>query len=157
MADDTGSLYDNDFYAWTLAQVEALRSRSANALDWEQLAEEVEHVGASELRGAESLVELIIEHLHKLRAGNLWEPRRGWINEVGNYRRQLRKRLTPALRAKLEAELEELHRGALLRTEAKVVLDEPFFDPLDADLRWSLAELLGEKDDPLTSLAATRS
>jgi len=49
-----GSLYDDDFYAWTQEQAELLRrGGGASALDIEHIAEEIEDLGKSELHGCQ--------------------------------------------------------------------------------------------------------
>ncbi len=58
--------YDNDFYAWTKEQAETLRRRG-NALDWENLAEEIESMGKSERREIRSRLEIVLIHLLKWR------------------------------------------------------------------------------------------
>ena len=40
--------YDDDILAWSERQAEALRRRSANELDWDNIAEEIESVGRNE-------------------------------------------------------------------------------------------------------------
>jgi hypothetical protein len=42
--------YDRDFYAWTVAQAEALRAKDWQALDLQHLAEEIEALGKSDRR-----------------------------------------------------------------------------------------------------------
>ena len=67
---EAAKLYDEDFYAWTRAQAEALRRLAGEhwngPLDLEHLAEEVEDLGKSQRHAVESLIERIIEHLLKL-------------------------------------------------------------------------------------------
>ena len=58
------SLYEQDFYTWTKDQTGVLRSRQANLLDWDNLLEEVESMGASERRELISLTVLLM-HLIK--------------------------------------------------------------------------------------------
>ena len=55
-------LYEQDFYAWALEQADVLRRREAgaNALDYDNLAEEVEGLGIAELRACESLLRQIV-------------------------------------------------------------------------------------------------
>ncbi len=96
-------LYDADFHKWLLAQADAIRRRSANELDWENLAEEVESLGRSEGRSLDSHLGLIISHLLK------WEHqpiRRGWSwkRTVMNNRSvvPLILRNSPSLKATLE-------------------------------------------------------
>lgn len=71
-------LYDLDFHSWLMEQADAIRRRSANEIDWENLAEEVESLGRSERRGLESHLALIMSHLLKWehqpsRRGRSWQ------------------------------------------------------------------------------------
>src|SRR5215471_15258146 len=56
-------LYEEDFYAWTQQQAELLRRLPtiSNELDIEHIAEEIEDLGRSDLRAAQSLCERSIE------------------------------------------------------------------------------------------------
>ena len=65
MADD---LYDRDYFAWAQVQAEALRAHRSgeNALDYDNLAEEVEDLGGSIRRACISQIANIIEHLLKI-------------------------------------------------------------------------------------------
>jgi hypothetical protein len=76
MAVADGSLYDDDFYAWTQEQAELLRRgpAGANRLDAELVAEEIEDLGRSELHAAQSLCEHIVEHLLQAEYSGLVEP-----------------------------------------------------------------------------------
>jgi len=107
------SLYQSDFVAWAEAQAEALRARSANAIDWEQLAEEVEDLGRSAARACESHVENILVHLLKLEFASVLEPRNHRRGEVRAFRLALEKDLTPPLRARLPLELQRLYAYAI--------------------------------------------
>ncbi len=77
------SLYDDDFYAWTQQQAAVLRNLPAasNQLDAERVAEEIEDLGRSEVRSAQSLCEHIIEYFLKLEYSGLIEPRDHWRRE----------------------------------------------------------------------------
>ena len=65
------TLYRDDFVAWTRQQADGLRrARDAGsnlALDWANLIEEIESLGASERRELRSHLARIVEHLAKLR------------------------------------------------------------------------------------------
>src|SRR5580700_8052152 len=76
--------YDEDFYAWTQEQAAVLRGLPAtsNRLDAELIAEEIEDLGRSEVRSAQSLCEHIVEHLLKLEYGDLNEPAAHWRREI---------------------------------------------------------------------------
>ena len=150
VADD---LYERDFYLWTQAQAEARRSRgAANVIDRDAVAEEVEDMGEREFRAADSLLVRIIEHLHKLRPTNYDDPRLHWRKEIVVFRSQLEQRMTPSIRANLHAELDGIHERGALEAERWLFQDEVDFHPIDPGRRWSLAELLGEADDPLPTL-----
>ena len=154
MADD---LYKRDFYLWTQAQAEALRAHGAsNRVDWDTVAEEVEDMGKRELRAAESLLVRIIEHLHKLRSTKFDDPRLHWRKEIIAFRGQLEQRMTPSIRAKLQNDLERIHQRGAMEAERWLFHDNIDFHPIDPDRIWSLAELLGEEDDPVPNLWNTR-
>ena len=94
--------YDDDFYAWTQEQAALLRQLPAvsNRLDAELIAEEIEDLGRSEVRSAQSLCEHIIEHLLKLEYTGAGEPADHWRDEIVEWRLQLEKTLTRSIRAK---------------------------------------------------------
>jgi hypothetical protein len=83
---DVKALYDEDFVVWSRQQAEALRSAahggSNQALDWENLAEEIESLGRSDRRELASRIATIIEHLIKLGRSPAREPRQGWRQTV---------------------------------------------------------------------------
>jgi hypothetical protein len=113
MALSTESLYEEDFYAWTQQQAELLRRLPAvgNEIDLEHVAEEIEDLGRSDLRAAQSLCEHIIEHFLKLEYSGLEQPADHWRDEIVEWRLQLDKILTRSIEAKLD--LAERYRAAL--------------------------------------------
>jgi hypothetical protein len=60
-----GMSYESDLYEWTREQADALRRRASNALDWDNLAEEIESLGNSNVDQMESRLENLILHLLK--------------------------------------------------------------------------------------------
>jgi hypothetical protein len=90
---ETQTLYDKDFVAWSKQQAEALRAAARAGpnlrLDWENLAEEVESLGASERRALHGQVQRVIRHLLKLEYSTAVEPRRGWIETVTDARSEI--------------------------------------------------------------------
>ena len=113
MADANGTLYDDDFYAWTQEQAELLRrgGAGANRLDVELIAEEIEDLGRSDLRAARSLCQHIIEHLLKLEYSGIEEAADHWRDEIVEWRLQLEQILTRSIEAKLD--LPGRYRAAL--------------------------------------------
>jgi Domain of unknown function DUF29 len=156
MADDQrpNDLYERDFYLWTQAQAEALRAEArrreggSNAVEWELVAEEIEDMGKSDLRECYSRVETIIEHLFKLAWSRHGDPIGGWRNTIFRERIAIELLLSPSLRPKLEASLQQRHQRALRLAESSFELNEPDA-ARDATLSWSLPQILGEESDPL--------
>ena len=107
------TLYEADYYAWTKDQAAALRelakARADLPLDLENLAEEVESLGRSDLRTVRSQIRRIIEHLLKLEHSPAQEPRYGWEETVIEARNQIDDVLTPTLRRDAEAGIAKLY------------------------------------------------
>jgi hypothetical protein len=59
------SLYDRDFHAWANEQAALLRARSGNALDWDNVAEELEGLGKQQRSELRSRYEVLLVHLLK--------------------------------------------------------------------------------------------
>jgi hypothetical protein len=96
-------LYEKDFYAWTKAQADALRRRSANELDWENLEEEIESMGKQQRSELRSHFVILLLHLAKWR----YQPNRrsrSWRLSIDERRREVERSLkdNPSLRPVLE-------------------------------------------------------
>lgn len=118
MADDLTKpvdLYDRDYVAWAEAQAAALRARGAggNALDYDNLAEEVEDLGKSEIHACASQIDNIIRHLLKIEYVGPLQTVPHWRGEVFEFRRQLRRRLTRTIENRLRPELADTNRAAI--------------------------------------------
>ena len=127
MATKLTELYDEDFYAWTQAQAQALRThfQGDNRLDIEHLAEEVEDLGTSELHAVESYVENIMTHLLKLDHSGLDWPRNHWRREILAFRQSLQRRLTPSLRRTVSEGFDKRYANARERAAADLLESEP--------------------------------
>ena len=82
------SLYDRDFYAWSQEMAERLRQRNAAALDWDNLAEEIQALARSDHRQLFNRTEVLLIHLLK------WSTRTGsrpksWKNTIDEQRSRL--------------------------------------------------------------------
>jgi Domain of unknown function DUF29 len=121
---DRRSLYDEDFFAWAQQQAEVLRRLAEtrrdlpNELDLENVAEEIEDVGRSELGKVESFIRLILIHL--LRAASAPEARsyRKWCGEVRVFRADLLKNLTASMRGMVDMDYE--WRQARIKAEGEL-------------------------------------
>ena len=106
------SLYEIDYYAWTKQQATALRAlaarRANSSLDLENLAEEVESLGRSDLNMVRSQVRRIIEHLLKLEFPPSAAPRADWRYSVAQARDEVEDHITASMRPDVAADLAKL-------------------------------------------------
>ena len=84
-------LYHSDVYTWAIEQADALRRRDFDAVDWDNVIEEIEDLSRSEERSLKSWYAKVIEHLLKLQYRRQWEtgPVPGWETSVNNARREI--------------------------------------------------------------------
>jgi hypothetical protein len=145
MATRAAELYDEDFYAWTQQQAQALRThfKGDNRLDVERLAEEVEDLGKSELHAVESFIEHIIAHLLKLDYSGQASPRAHWRAEILNFRQNIDRKISPSIRRMVTRELDKLYeRGrqiaaiGALPHEPDLTRRLPKVCPYDWDTIW---------------------
>jgi hypothetical protein len=127
MATKFAQLYDEDFYAWTQAQAQALREhfKGDNRVDVEHLAEEIEDLGGSELQAVESFVEQIIAHLLKLDYSTQANPRAHWRAEVLNFRMSAARKMSPSIRRKVEGDIADSYARARQIAAAGAIVHEP--------------------------------
>jgi len=143
--DDAG-LYERDFYLWTQEQAARLRRFAARRpnvdLDLENLAEEIESVGRSELRGLAASIERIVEHLLKLEYSPARDPERQWRLSIvaarGNAEAELE--MSPSLRARLD--VAAAYRRARRLAAESVVQDGVPDDALPRECPYSLEQIL---------------
>jgi hypothetical protein len=103
MPDD---LYTADILCWSDQQAELLRrlargERVNDAIDWENVIEEVESVGRSELTAVKSLLLRAMEHMLKLHA---WPagPHDHWRGEVMAFLAAATVRWSPSMRQNID-------------------------------------------------------
>jgi hypothetical protein len=140
-------LYEEDFYAWTQQQAELLRRLPAisNALDIEHIAEEIEDLGRSDLRAAQSFCEHIIGHFLKIEFSGLDQPTDHWSDEIVEWRLQLDKFLTRRILTKLD--LPARYRMAL-RLVRRVERDVPgFLSRLPAEFPYTFEQIISSGDE----------
>ncbi|ALG69619.1 hypothetical protein VY88_12440 [Azospirillum thiophilum] len=138
--------YDTDFLAWTEQQGrllrEAARERINTPIDWENLAEEIEGMGRSELRAVESALVRVIEHLLKLEFSPAAGPRNGWKATVTEHRGRLRRDLksSPSLRGRID--LPEIFETAQPMALYGLAQDGDAVGPLPVSCPYPLERLL---------------
>ena len=98
----TFSLYEQDFFAWTQQQTEALAQRQVANLDWQHLREEIEALGRQEYRELVSRLSVLLGHLLKWDYQSEKRSRSGFLT-ICEQRRAIRRHLrqNPSLKSRL--------------------------------------------------------
>ncbi|QRE73322.1 DUF29 domain-containing protein [Methylobacterium aquaticum] len=103
---DQPSLYDEDVVAWAEQQAAALRALGArpdlsNALDWENVIEEIESVGLSEIRALEGALRAMLVNLLKYLSTPSAQSTRSWPAEIVAFHATASRRYTPSMRQRI--------------------------------------------------------
>lgn len=112
---DLKYLYEIDDDRWLEETVKLLKNKQFQALDLENLIEELEDLGREKKNAVASLLEQVIRHLLLLQYWTSESEYNAvhWQEEIYNFRIQLKRRLTTNLRNYLESELKDLYQDAL--------------------------------------------
>ena len=105
--------YETDYYQWTLEQVEALRERNLDKLDWENIIEEIESLGRSDYNAVSSLLMRQIEHRLKIDYTPLEECYKKWQVERQAFKIGIKRQISPSMKPKLKKDLEEIYQDAV--------------------------------------------
>ncbi len=109
--------HDRDFNLWVEQTKQKLMDRDFEGMDWDNLIEELDDMGASHKRALDSYLQRLIEHILKLR---YWDSevsrcRNGWMSEVSNFRNRIKRILkkNPSLKNYLAEEYEDIYKDAV--------------------------------------------
>jgi len=108
-------LYDKDFPLWVEKNLELLREKAYDLVDWEKLLEEIEDIGLRHLESCISYLAVILEHLYKwdhfrrLTTGGEETGGMGWIKSIENARDEIEAlfEVYPSLRKKIPKEMDK--------------------------------------------------
>ena len=150
----SSDLYERDYYAWLQDQVQALRERRVEDVDWENVAEEIEDLGESQRQSVESQMVRLLEHLLKLQyAGGAIRKNnaRGWQLSVKDTRLVVRKLLdeNPSLRRQLVGMLPYAYQRGRLAALRKARLPD---HAIPESCPWAVEQVMD--DDFLPGSAA---
>jgi hypothetical protein len=156
------ALYDEDILLWSEQQAEAIRRLGRtrrdlpNELDIENVAEEIESVGRSELASVESHIQNILVHLIKLAIDPDSEAADHWRDEVFSFHSDMRRRYAPSMRQHIDMNelwrLARKHAGLTFRSHER-------FGALPTHAPFELDDILDSDMDSLmlaTRLTASR-
>ncbi len=127
--------YHKDGYGWALAQGKLLRDRRFDAIDWDNVAEEIETMGRSERSVYRSQLIQILIHMLK------WEvqpERRGrsWYNSIINHREDALLALSenPSLKPELEVIFAVALKRARRLAAQECNMSQGIFDTINISL-----------------------
>jgi hypothetical protein len=160
---DGASLYDADIVAWAEQQAEAVRMLArnrpdlTNAIDFENIAEELECLGRSELKSVTSPLRNVLVHILKGYCDSASLSVRQWTSETENWLTEIRKDFTPSMRPKID--LEDLWSDAGKRVARELTLYGVAMPPgIPASCPFTLDQILAESftfDKAVRQLHAT--
>jgi hypothetical protein len=134
------STYNRDFYTWTSEQAQLLREGRLSELDIDNLAEELEDMGASKERELENRLGILLAHLLKWH----YQPERrshSWKMTIKEQRRRIERvlRKNPGLKSYLGEAFEEAYGDARLIASRESGLEETTFPE---ECLWSLEQAM---------------
>ena len=102
------TLYDDDILLWSEQQAAAIRKLGTarrdmpNELDIENVAEEIESVGRSELAAVKSYLRLIFLHLIKMVVEEGTQASGHWRSEIVGFHSEMMSRYAPSMRQRID-------------------------------------------------------
>lgn len=120
--------YESDFYSWAKEQAALLRAGRLDALDRDNLAEEIESLARNEFDKLVSFLRLIMLHMLK------WDHQplkrsRSWTGSIRLHRIHARRVLedNPGLKSRLDDALERAYEAARVEASTETGLPEARF------------------------------
>ena len=141
----TKTLYEADYSLWVQETAKQLQNRNFDALDLENLIEEVLDLSRRDKLKVKSLLKRLFEHLLKLKywESEIFRNKSHWRREIIDFRQQIRDELkdSPSLRPFLTQVLDECYQDGRKLAAAASSLPLDIFpkEPI-ADLEQSLNE-----------------
>jgi hypothetical protein len=116
MDNNLKQLHDRDFNLWIEEIKLRIQNREFAQMDWDNLLDEIDDMGASQKRALDSYMQRLIEHILKLK---YWQSeidrcRNSWMVEVTNFRSRINRifKKNPSLKNYLDAEYQDIYQDA---------------------------------------------
>jgi Domain of unknown function DUF29 len=157
---DFATLYAEDVETWAELQIEALRRLAAmpgpwaNALDWENVIEEIEDLGSGQRRSVESLLVEAFAHILKIAADPESLSAEHWKNEVQNFWTQAQEAGKPAMRSRID--MEKIWRRACKLASDSLDAFDRTLPAVPRSCPYCFDDVLDREFDPLRSLPSIR-
>lgn len=133
-------LHESDFNRWVEEIKTKIQRRDIEDMDWDNLLDEIEDMGASQKRSLDSYMQRLIEHILKLQ---YWESesdrcRNAWMAEIANFRSRINRvlRKNPSLKNYLATEYDDIYQDAVKAMKFQFHVPD--------DCRISLVEIMTE-------------
>ncbi|WP_299227914.1 DUF29 domain-containing protein [Sulfurihydrogenibium sp.] len=110
-------LYEKDYYRWVNENLQLLKEKKYDSVDWENLLEEIEDLGRKHLESVISYMAIILQHLYKIDNFKIYEySGKSWINSVLHARKSLEKLFLeyPSLKQKAVENIEKAWKRAVI-------------------------------------------
>jgi hypothetical protein len=116
--------YSDDGYGWAMAQGRLLRERRVEAIDWDNVAEEIESTGRAEASAAESRLRLVLMHQLKWTYQPAFRSR-SWSNSIREHLKRFDRvlRKNPSLKLILDEILADAYADARLEASQETGFD----------------------------------
>ena len=104
------SLYEHDALAWSEQQADILRRLAAGERlnekpDWDNIVEEIQDVGLSQLNACRSHLRHALTHLLKLHAEPSSQAANHWRGEIANFLTEARDHFAPSMRQRIDLQV----------------------------------------------------
>ena len=134
--------YDKDFYGWVNEQAQLIKSGALAQLDVDNLLEEVESMGRSELEQLETRLELLVMHLLKWRFQSDRQSR-SWLLTIKEQRQRINRLISrsPSIKHPMSQEgfLDSVGEYAIVQAAKETGFEESMFPSTPI---WTLTEIL---------------
>jgi len=153
---DPATLYDEDVEAWGECQIEALRRLAAmpgpwaNAIDWENVVEEIEDAVSAKREAVEGLLENVFVHILKLLGDPESLSSAHWQNEVRDFMEQVRSKAKPSMRQRID--LEKIWQRARRKAARNLEAFDRRLPDVSPHCPYSFDDLRDGAFDPLVDL-----
>jgi len=135
--------YERDFYSWSMEQARLLREGRADALDRDNLAEEIESLGGEQFNKLVSALRIAMLHMLK------WDHQpalrtRSWMLSIEEQRLEMADVLSdnPGLKSRIDEAVARAYRRARIEAAKETGLDEAQFP---ATCPYSFDEIVSRK------------
>ena len=132
-------LHKQDFNLWLEKTAVAIRNKDFTNMDWDNLLEEIEDMGASQKRALRNYTKRLIEHILKLKYCNSEKEysAKGWRTEIINFRDEIKEILqeSPSLKNYLEENYQTWYNKSVKAMQEKFEIPDNNFISLEIILR----------------------